>query len=153
MADMEELKNDIDKLADRLRSSEKDLYGKLDNTNLTVNELNISVKLMVDKLLTFIKTFENHDMNEMNKYDDIVKMFKEAKTETRKLEEKLNDKYITKEEMNKFDTKVEELSKAVKQGFKLFYIGTGVFVTLGVFGGLIMWILDLVNKLQSLGVH
>ncbi len=153
MADMEELKNDIDKLADRLRSSEKDLYGKLDNTNLTVNELNISVKLMVDKLLTFIKTFENHDMNEMNKYDDIVKMFKEAKTETKKLEEKLNDKYITKEEMNKFDTKVEELSKAVKQGFKLFYIGTGVFVTLGVFGGLIMWILDLVNKLQSLGVH
>lgn len=153
MADMEELKNDIDKLADRLRSSEKDLYGKIDSTNLTVNELNISVKLMVDKLLTFIKTFENHDMNEMNKYDDIVKMFKEAKTETKKLEEKLNDKYITKEEMNKFDTKVEELSKAVKQGFKLFYIGTGVFVTLGVFGGLIMWILDLVNKLQSLGVH
>ena len=153
MADMEELKNDIDKLADRLRSSEKDLYGKIENTNLTVNELNISVKLMVDKLRTFIKTFENHDMNEMNKYDDIVKMFKEAKTETKKLEEKLNDKYITKEEMNKFDTKVEELSKAVKQGFKLFYIGTGVFVTLGVFGGLIMWILDLVNKLQSLGVH
>ena len=153
MADMEELKNDIDKLADRLRSSEKDIYGKIDNTNLTVNELNISVKLMVDKLLTFIKTFENHDINEMNKYDDIVKMFKEAKTETKKLEEKLNDKYITKEEMNKFDTKVEELSKAVKQGFKLFYIGTGVFVTLGVFGGLIMWILDLVNKLQSLGVH
>ena len=153
MADMEELKNDIEKLADRLRSSEKDLYGKIDNTNLTVNELNISVKLMVDKLLTFIKRFENHDMNEMNKYDDIVKMFKEAKTETKKLEEKLNDKYITKEEMNKFDTKVEELSKAVKQGFKLFYIGTGVFVTLGVFGGLIMWILDLVNKLQSLGVH
>ena len=153
MADMEELKNDIEKLADRLRSSEKDLYGKIDNTNLTVNELNISVKLMVDKLRTFIKTFENHDMNEMNKYDDIVKMFKEAKTETKKLEEKLNDKYITKEEMNKFDTKVEELSKAVKQGFKLFYIGTGVFVTLGVFGGLIMWILDLVNKLQSLGVH
>ena len=153
MADMEELKNDIDKLADRLRSSEKDLYGKIDSTNLTVNELNISVKLMVDKLLTFIKTFENHDMNEMNKYDDIVKMFKEAKTETKKLEEKLNDKYITKEEMNKFDTKVEELSKAVKQGFKFFYIGTGVFVTLGVFGGLIMWILDLVNKLQSLGVH
>lgn len=153
MADMEELKNDIDKLADRLRSSEKDIYGKIDNTNLTVNELNISVKLMVDKLLTFIKRFEDHDMNEMNKYDDIVKMFKEAKTETKKLEEKLNDKYITKEEMNKFDTKVEELSKAVKQGFKLFYIGTGVFVTLGVFGGLIMWILDLVNKLQSLGVH
>ena len=153
MADMEELKNDINKLADRLRSSEKDLYGKIDNTNLTVNELNISVKLMVDKLLTFIKTFENHDMHEMNKYDDIVKMFKEAKTETKKLEEKLNDKYITKEEMNKFDTKVEELSKAVKQGFKLFYIGTGVFVTLGIFGGLIMWILDLVNKLQSLGVH
>ena len=153
MADMDELKNDMDKLADRLRSSEKDLYGKIDTTNATVVELNISVKLMVDKLMTFIKTFENHDMNEMNKYDDIVKMFKEAKTETKKLEEKLNDKYITKEEMNKFDTKVEELSKAVKQGFKLFYIGTGVFVTLGVFGGLIMWILDLVNKLQSLGVH
>ena len=153
MTNMEELKNDMDKLADRQRSLEKDLYGKLDNTNATVGELNISVKLMVDKLKTFIKTSENHDMNEMNKYDDILKMFKEAKTETKKLEEKLNDKYITKEEMNKFDTKVEELSKAVKQGFKLFYIGTGVFVTLGVFGGLMMWILDLVNKLQSLGVH
>lgn len=153
MADMEELKNDIDKLADRLLSSEKDLYGKLDTTNATVVELNISVKLMVDKLMTFMKTFENHDTDERNKYDDIIKMFKQAQTETKKLEEKLNEKYITKEEMGKFDAKVEELSKAVKQGFKFFYIGTGIFITLGVFGGLVMWILDLVNKLQALGVH
>lgn len=153
MADIEELKNDIDKLADRLRSSEKDLYGKIDNTNLTVNELNISVKLMVDKLMTFIKTSENHDINEMNKYDDIIKMFKQAQTETKKLEEKLNDKYITKEEMSKFDAKVEELSNAVKQGFKFFYIGTGIFITLGIFGGLVMWILDLVSKLQAVGIH
>ena len=153
MADIEELKNDIDKLADRLRSSEKDLYGKIDNTNLTVNELNISVKLMVDKLMTFIKTSENHDINEMNKYDDIIKMFKQAQTETKKLEEKLNDKYITKEEMSKFDAKVEELSNAVKQGFKFFYIGTDIFITLGIFGGLVMWILDLVSKLQAVGIH
>lgn len=153
MADIEELKNDIDKLADRLRSSEKDLYGKIDVTNATVVELNISVKLMVDKLMTFIKTFESHDVNEMNKYDDIVKMFKQAQNETKKLEEKLNDKYITKEEMNKFDAKVEELSKAVKQGFKFFYIGTGIFITLGIFGGLVMWILDLVSKLQAVGIH
>jgi hypothetical protein len=55
--------------------------------------------------------------------------------------------------MSKFDTKVEELSKAVKQGFKFFYIGTGIFITLVVFGGLVMWILDLVSKLQALGVH
>jgi hypothetical protein len=80
-------------------------------------------------------------------------MFKQAQTETKKLEEKLNEKYITKEEMSKFDTKVEELSKAVKQGFKFFYIGTGIFITLVVFGGLVMWILDLVSKLQALGVH
>ena len=150
--DLEGLKKDIDSIAKNLRDTEKDIYAKVDKINAEVNELNTSIKLIVDKLTTFIETFKNHDTNEMHKYDEILRMFEKTQSETKRLEEKINDKYITKTEMNKFDEKVEEISKAVKQGFKIFYVGSGVLITLSVLGGLVMWILNLISKLQSLGV-
>lgn len=153
MVDIDNLKSDIDKLADTLRKSEKDIYSKFDTTNATVGELNTSIKLVVEKLTSFIETFKHHDTNEMQKYDDILDMFKQSQLETKKLEEKISEKYITKTEMKKFDEKVEEISKAVKQGFKIFYIGTGIVLSFSVIGGLIMWILNLISKLQSLGVN
>jgi len=153
MADIDNLKNDIDKLADTLRKSEKDIYNKIDGTNLTVSELNTSVKLIIDKLSTFIETFKNHDNNEMQKYDDILKMFEKSQSETKKLEEKISEKYITKDEMKIFQTQLEQNNKAIKQGFKFFYIGSGIILAIVTFGGLIMWILNLISKLQSLGVN
>lgn len=153
MADIDNLKADIDKLADTLRKSEKDIYSKIDITNATVGELNTSIKLVVEKLTSFIETFKHHDTNEMQKYDDILDMFKQSQLETKKLEEKISEKYITKTEMKKFDEKVEEISKAVKQGFKIFYIGIGIVLSFSIIGGLIMWILNLISKLQALGVN
>lgn len=160
MADIDNLKADIDKLADTLRKSEKDIYGKIDETKKDVSELNTSVKLIVDKLSTFIETFKHHDTNEMQKYDDIVKMFEKSQTETKKLEEKISEKYITKDEMKNFQSElqetnktVEKINESVKQGFKIFYIGSGMMIMLSIIGGLIMWILNLISKLQSLGVN
>ena len=151
MADIEELKRDIDKLADTMRKSEKDIYIKIDATNANVSDLNTSIKLVVEKLSTFIETFKKHDTNEMQKYDDILIMFKKSQEDTKNLEEKISNKYITKSEMQTFQDILEENSKAIKQGFKIFYIGSGLLLSLSLIGGLIMWILNLISQLQSVG--
>ena len=151
MADIEELKRDIDKLADTMRKSEKDIYIKIDATNANVSDLNTSIKLVVEKLSTFIETFKKHDTNEMQKYDDILIMFKKSQEDTKILEEKISNKYITKSEMQTFQDILEENSRAIKQGFKIFYIGSGLLLSLSLIGGLIMWILNLISQLQSVG--
>jgi len=151
VADIEELKRDIDKLADTMRKSEKDIYIKIDATNANVSDLNTSIKLVVEKLSTFIETFKKHDTNEMQKYDDILIMFKKSQEDTKNLEEKISNKYITKSEMQTFQDILEENSKAIKQGFKIFYIGSGLLLSLSLIGGLIMWILNLISQLQSVG--
>ena len=153
MADIDNLKIDIDRLGETLRKSEKEIYEKINNTNSTVGDLNTSVKLVIEKLNSFIDTFKNHDTNEMQKYDDIIDMFKKSQEEIKKLEDKISSKYINKDEMKNFETKLEDNSKAVKQGFKIFYIGTGILITFSVVGGLIMWILNLISELQKLGVN
>jgi uncharacterized coiled-coil DUF342 family protein len=153
VADIDNLKIDIDRLGETLRKSEKEIYEKINNTNSTVGDLNTSVKLVIEKLNSFIDTFKNHDTNEMQKYDDIIDMFKKSQEEIKKLEDKISSKYITKDEMKNFETKLEDNSKAVKQGFKIFYIGTGILITFSVVGGLIMWILNLISELQKLGVN
>jgi len=151
VADIEELKRDIDKLADTMRKSEKDIYIKIDATNANVSDLNTSIKLVVEKLSTFIETFKKHDTNEMQKYDDILIMFKKSQEDTKILEEKISNKYITKSEMQTFQDILEENSRAIKQGFKIFYIGSGLLLSLSLIGGLIMWILNLISQLQSVG--
>jgi uncharacterized coiled-coil DUF342 family protein len=153
VADIDNLIIDIDRLGETLRKSEKEIYEKINSTNATVGDLNTSVKLVIEKLNSFIDTFKNHDTNEMQKYDDIIDMFKKSQEEIKKLEDKISSKYITKDEMKNFETKLEDNSKAVKQGFKIFYIGTGILITFSVVGGLIMWILNLISELQKLGAN
>lgn len=153
MEAIENLKHDISKLGTVLRESEKELYDRINGTDKNVADLNTSVKLIVDKLGTFIETFKSHDTNEMQKYDNILAMFNQSREETKKLEEKLNDKYVTKEDMKEFEKKLDENSRAIKQGFKYFYMGAGVLITIGTIGSLLMWVLNLISKLQSLGVH
>lgn len=151
--DTASLKKDIDNIGDRLREAESKLYDRITLTDKSQYELNGSVKLMFDKLNTFIETFKNHDQNEMNKYDEILKMFKESKDEFKKLEDRISQDYVTKKEINKFERQLEETNKTVKQGLKVFYIGTGIFIALVTLGSLIMYILNLISKLQSMGVN
>jgi len=153
MANLEELKKDLDNLGNKLRETEKDIYSKIDDTNKNVSSMNSDLKVVVTKLTSFIDTFKNHDENEMKKYDIITGMFKETQQEVKKLEEKISNKYATKSNLIEIETKLKENNEAIKQGFKIFYIGSGIFLSLGVIGGLIMWIIDLTSKLQQIGVH
>lgn len=150
---LENLKQDINKLGNILRESEKGLNDRINNTDADVAKLNTSVLIMVDKLSTFIEAFKDHDRNEINKYDDILEMFKGSREEFKKLEESTSKNYVTKEELHEIKRALKENSDAVKQGFKIFYIGTGVLLSLGTFGSLVMYILNLTSQLQSLGVH
>lgn len=153
MADIDNLKSDIDKIGTVLRTAEKEIYERINITDKNVGELNTSVKIVVEKLTSFIDTFKSHDTNEMQKYDDILDMFKQLQDNTKKTEEKINEKFVTKDELKEINKRLTENSNAIKQGFKIFYIGTGVFITVGIVGSLIMYILNLISKLQSLGVH
>jgi len=154
MADsIDNLKIDIDRLGDNLRKSEKEIYDKINSTNATVGDLNTSVKLVIEKLNSFIDTFKNHDTNEMQKYDDIIVMFKSLQTDLKQSEKSIDEKFASKQELQEINKKLKENSDAIKQGFKIFYIGTGIIITLSVVGGLIMWILNLINELQKLGVN
>lgn len=150
---LENLKSDINKLGNILRESEKGLNDRINRTDADVAKLNTSVLVMVDKLTTFIESFKDHDRNEMNKYDDILSMFKESKDEFRRLEENTTKNFVSKEELQEIKKVLKEHGDAVKQGFRLFYTGSGVVLTVGVVGGLVMYILNLVSQLQALGVH
>lgn len=153
MTELTDLKNDLNNLGAKLRESEKDIYSKLDATNANVSSLNSDVRVVVEKLTTFIDTFKNHDENEMKKYDTISEMFKQTQNEVRNLEINIGNKYATKDDMVEIENKLKENNEAIKQGFKIFYIGTGIFISIGVIGSLIMWIIDLLSKLQQMGVH
>ena len=94
---IEELKKDLDKLADLMRKTDEDLYHKLNSVTKDFSELNLSVKLVVNNLNSFIDTFKSHDDNEMKKYGDILNMFKEVQSSAKSQEAK----YVTKEEFEK----------------------------------------------------
>lgn len=153
MANLEDLKKDLDNLGSKLRETEKDIYSKIEATNQNVSSLNSDVKVVIEKLMTFIDTFKNHDDNEMKKYDTITTMFQKTQDEVKKLEENISSKYATKADMIDIEKKLKENNDAIKQGFKIFYIGTGIFISLGIIGSLIMWIFNLLSKLNEMGVH
>lgn len=153
MADLDDLKKDLDALGGKLRETEKDLYEKVNLTNQNISSLNSDVKVVVEKLTTFISTFKNHDDNEMKKYDTITDMFQETQKEVKKLEISISEKYATKNDMIEIEKKLNENNEAIKKGFKFFYIGTGIFIAISSLGTLIMYILDLLSKLQQMGVH
>lgn len=147
--DLDTLKNDLDKLADLMRKTDEDLYNKLTSVTKDFSDLNVSVKLVVNNLNQFIDTFKSHDENEMKKYGDILEMFKEVQKSAKEQEAK----YVTKEEFSALQKLTKENGDAIKEGWKLFYKVSGGLTVLIVFGGLIMYILNLISKLQALGVN
>jgi N-acetylmuramic acid 6-phosphate (MurNAc-6-P) etherase len=80
-------------------------------------------------------------------------MFKELQTDLNQSEKSIYEKFASKQDLQEINKKLKENSDAIKQGFKIFYIGSGIMITLGVVGGLIMWILNLISELQKLGVN
>ena len=147
--DLDTLKKDLDKLADLMRKTDDDLYNKLTTVTKDFSDLNVSVKLVVNNLNQFIDTFKNHDENEMKKYGDILEMFKEVQKSAKEQEAK----YVTKEEFSALQKLTKENGDAIKEGWKLFYKVSGGLTVLIVFGGLIMYILNLISKLQAFGVN
>lgn len=147
--DLDTLKKDLDKLTDLMRKTDEDLYNKISSVTKDFSELNVSVKLVVNNLNSFIETFKRHDDNEMRKYGDILEMFKEVQKSAKEQEAK----YVTKEEFSALQKLTKENGEAIKEGWKLFYKVSGGLTVLIVFGGLIMYILNLISKLQALGVN
>lgn len=147
--DLDSLKRDMDKLADLMRKTDEDLYNKLSSVTKDFSELNVSVKLVVNNLSAFIETFKNHDDNEMKKYGDILEMFKEVQKSAKDQEAK----YVTKDEFSALQKITIENGDAIKEGWKLFYKVSGGLTVLIAFGGLIMYMLSLISKLQALGVN
>lgn len=152
-SNIDNLKADIDKLGTVLRVAEKEIYERINTTDKNVNELNTASKLLLEKLSAFLETFEKHDSNEMQKYDDILKMFEKTQKQKRKLEKTFGSKYATKRDIEEINIKLNENNEGMKKGFKIFYIGTGIFMAIVGAGGLIMWILNLISELQKLGVN
>lgn len=146
-ATTEGLRKDIDNLAKSFRDSEEKLYDRIRESEKDLHENNTNIKLVIQKVQDFIEMFEKHDTNEMEKYTSIDASIKDMKREIKKLE----DKYATKEDVNAIKDDVKTVADDVKKGFRIFYIGTGIFITIGGLGGLIMWILNLLTKINSLG--
>lgn len=146
---IEEIKKDLDKLADLMRKTDEDLYHKLNSVTKDFSELNLSVQLVVNNLNSFIDTFKSHDDNEMKKYGDILNMFKEVQSSAKSQEAK----YVTKEEFEKLQRITEENGKAIKEGWALFYKVSGGLTVLVILSGVIMYMLNLISQVQKLGVH
>lgn len=146
---LDEIKKDLEKLSDLMRKTDEDLYHKLASVTKDFSELNLSVKLVVNNLNSFIDTFKNHDDNEMKKYGDILDMFKEVQNSAKSQEAK----YVTKDEFEKLQKITEENGKAIKEGWALFYKVSGGLTVLITLGGVIMYMLNLISQVQKLGVQ
>jgi hypothetical protein len=108
------------------------------------------LQALLTKLNEFMETFKNHDNNEMVKYSNIENMFSKVQKETKDLEVKIGETYATKDELKYLLKGLEENKTAINKGFKVFYIGSGIVLAIGVFGTVIVWLLDIIASLKGM---
>jgi len=117
----------------------RDLEEKTNANTLENNTLNSSMQTLIKSVDSFLHKFEEHDENEMAKYSAIEQTNIKIDNRLAILENDRKDEKLAREEMQKNQDKF----------FKIMYIGTGVFISFSIIGGLIMFILDLLSKIPK----
>ncbi len=130
-----EISKDLDTLFNLLRTVE----DKTNQNTLDTNTLNSSMRTLIKSVDSFLTEFKNHDVNEMEKYTSIEQTNIKIDNRLGKLEEDRGIEKLEREKMQKNQDKF----------FKIMYIGTGIFISFSIIGGLIMFILDLLSKLPK----
>jgi uncharacterized membrane protein len=142
----DDLKKDLDTLFQVQRELENKIEKKVDEgfkeihtlgADVTIIKNNIST--VVEKVASFVDTFEKHDANEMDKYNKIQE-------ELTKLNTTSNENNTKIKEMEICQTKIKETQSKF---IKIFWIGTGVVTTIVAMGSLILFILDLMSKIPK----
>lgn len=140
------LKKDLNKLYDILRSEEaktsKRLKQQDDNLNKSTTDvslLNSNMQTLIDNLSNFIDKFDEHDREEMKKYNAIENINRDIGIRLKSLEDK--DEFQSEA--------IDDMSKNQNKFFKIIYIGTGIFIGLGAVFSTIFYILDILSKLPK----
>lgn len=134
---MEETKQekDIDELFDRVRKVEQ----------IQIED-SINLKLISNNLEEFLKVFKGHDEKEMDKYSEIQKVIQEHKDEATDLKNKV-DIIITSQDNSA--KRLDALEKTKQEFTKKAWQLSGALTVLGLLGGGILYILNLLAKLQA----
>jgi len=142
-----EVKADLDKLAKIFRESEAKVHDRINEADKDLSENNTNIKLVVQQVSAFMEMFKTHGKEETETYNKIEVAIIAMRDEIKSLE----DKYVTKKEMNDVKEDIKVMSDAIRKGFKIFWIGSGVFLTIGVLGSLVLWIINLISQLNRIG--
>jgi len=130
-----EISKDLDTLFKLLRTVEE----KTNQNTLDTNTLNSSMQTLIKSVDSFLSEFKNHDVNEMEKYTAIEQTNIKIDNRLGILEDDRKEEKLAREKMQKNQDKF----------FKIMYIGTGIFISFSIIGGLIMFILDLLSKIPN----
>jgi len=130
-----EISKDLDTLFKLLRTVE----DKTNQNTLDTNTLNSSMQTLIKSVDSFLSEFKNHDVNEMEKYTAIEQTNIKIDNRLGILEDDRKEEKLAREKMQKNQDKF----------FKIMYIGTGIFISFSIIGGLIMFILDLLSKIPN----
>jgi len=130
-----EISKDLDTLFKLLRTVEE----KTNQNTLDTNTLNSSMQTLIKSVDSFLSEFKNHDANEMEKYTAIEQTNIKIHNRLGILEDDRKEEKLAREKMQKNQDKF----------FKIMYIGTGIFISFSIIGGLIMFILDLLSKIPN----
>jgi len=130
-----EISKDLDTLFKLLRTVE----DKTNQNTLDTNTLNSSMQTLIKSVDSFLSEFKNHDVNEMEKYTAIEQTNIKIDNRLGILEDDRKEEKLAREKMQKNQDKF----------FKIMYIGTGIFISFSIIGGLIVFILDLLSRVPK----
>lgn len=147
---MAKLKDDLNVLFKQVREVEK----RTENLALESNTINSSVQTLIKTMGDFMETFNNHDRNEMQKYTDIEKSNIETNSRLKALEDlrKMDkvqykkDRKRDKKERKKLEDTLTTMSENQSKFFRYINIVTGVVLAVTAIGAIIMFVLDVYEK-------